>query len=413
MATKVIVTKSYLSDIANALRDRFVITETFKVKDMGNKIREITTIEDDIIQGKLITDDYTNPRVTKIDSTVFSQNYETNLRGGNYSFPNVKSIAETKAFYRNRGISIDLPKLTSVSNEAFSNSYFETINVPQLTTFSKSAFYNCVNLTTLNALMVKTIESTALRNCSSLQSIDFPLVTKIGGAAFMYSGITTANFPNLVELPEETYDGGGGHSKGSQFCSCESLTEARFDLIETISTGCFSSCRNLTSFYGPMVKTVNNYGFYSSGLTAIDSSNFPNLETINNSSFSYCKNLRSVKLSGAASLEQSCFSNCSQLEYVDLNDVSKLSYGMFPQCPNLKAVIIRLLSGGTAPSIYSNYFTSTPLHTGYTGSDTIGYLYVPRAYYENYTSLSDIRVRVLEDYTIDGTTTGELDPNKI
>ena len=60
----------------------------------------------------------------------------------------------------------------------------------------------------------------------------------------------------------------------------------------------------------------------------------------------------------------------------------------------------------------TNAFSSTPIASG------TGYIYVPRALVDSYKAASKWstyanQFRALEDYTVDGTTTGALDETKI
>ena len=61
---------------------------------------------------------------------------------------------------------------------------------------------------------------------------------------------------------------------------------------------------------------------------------------------------------------------------------------------------------------HTSVFTKTPIESG------TGYIYVPKALIEDYKVTTNWSVyasqfRALEDYTVDGTTTGELDETKI
>ena len=76
-----------------------------------------------------------------------------------------------------------------------------------------------------------------------------------------------------------------------------------------------------------------------------------------------------------------------------------------PLCPALKALIIRT---GQVCSLGAGLGN---------GTDSC-YIYVPRALINDYKAATNWaqyadKFRALEDYTVDGTTTGELDPTKI
>ena len=73
-------------------------------------------------------------------------------------------------------------------------------------------------------------------------------------------------------------------------------------------------------------------------------------------------------------------------------------------------LILRSETVATLPS--TSAFSSTPIASG------TGYIYVPRALVDSYKAASNWstyanQFRALEDYTVDGTTTGALDESKI
>ena len=82
----------------------------------------------------------------------------------------------------------------------------------------------------------------------------------------------------------------------------------------------------------------------------------------------------------------------------------------FNGCTKLRAVIIR--STNLAQLVNINSFTGTPIEAG------LGYIYVPSKRVSGYQSLDNWstfanQFRALEDYTVDGKTSGELDDTKI
>ena len=89
--------------------------------------------------------------------------------------------------------------------------------------------------------------------------------------------------------------------------------------------------------------------------------------------------------------------------------INNIGYGAFSGCSNLTAFIIR---GGNVPTLNSNVFDNTPIASG------SGYIYVPASMVSAYQAATNwstyaSQIRALEDYTVDGTVTGELDPTKI
>lgn len=104
--------------------------------------------------------------------------------------------------------------------------------------------------------------------------------------------------------------------------------------------------------------------------------------------------------------------NFKKLTTVDLLSATRLEDRVFFECKQLTALILR--SGTVCTATGSSMLSRTPI-AGYGGT---GYIYVPRALVDTYKVATNwstyaAQFRALEDYTVDGTVTGELDPNKI
>ena len=108
--------------------------------------------------------------------------------------------------------------------------------------------------------------------------------------------------------------------------------------------------------------------------------------------------------------ENYLFIKCSELTIVDLPNVTSIGDFSFYQCAKLTSVILR--STTICRLSNTNAFTYSPIYSG------SGYIYVPSSLVDTYKSASNwsafaSQFRALEDYTVDGTITGELDPTKI
>ena len=129
------------------------------------------------------------------------------------------------------------------------------------------------------------------------------------------------------------------------------------------------------------------------------------IETIGGYAFYQCSSLLSVDLPSATSIGYNAFYYCEKLTTVDLPMATSIGAYVCSSCPTLKALIIRT---GQVCSLDSGL--------GY-GTDSC-YIYVPRALINDYKAATNWaqyadKFRALEDYTVDGTTTGELDTTKI
>ena len=101
---------------------------------------------------------------------------------------------------------------------------------------------------------------------------------------------------------------------------------------------------------------------------------------------------------------------CTSLHTVIAPAATEINSYSFINCSSLNALV---LGGATMCSLGNkNALTGTPIASG------TGYVYVPSALVDSYKAATNWstyadQFRALEDYTVDGTTTGELDETKI
>ena len=111
-----------------------------------------------------------------------------------------------------------------------------------------------------------------------------------------------------------------------------------------------------------------------------------------------------VKTTGRESLR------CKGLQIADFYQNVTFEYSTFEYASALKALILRSPARCTAKN--DNVLANSGIAKG------TGYIYVPSALVDNYKTASGwstyaSQFRALEDYTVDGTTTGALDETKI
>ena len=105
------------------------------------------------------------------------------------------------------------------------------------------------------------------------------------------------------------------------------------------------------------------------------------------------------------------FSGCIALKIADLPNINSIGEKAFEGCSQLTKLIIRGTANVTQ-MLTTDGLSNTPIVNG------TGYVYVPAALVDSYkaatnwTPYSD-QIRALENYTVDGTITGELDEAKI
>ena len=185
------------------------------------------------------------------------------------------------------------------------------------------------------------------------------------------------------------------------FNRCNSLTTVDFPKATSIGDSAFYYCTALTTVDLPAATSIGDSAFSSCrSLTTVD---FPKATSIGYSAFNSCYSLTTVNLPAATSIGDSAFSSCYKLITVDLQAATQIESSAFNRCSALKALIIR------TEQVCS-------LDSGF-GTDSC-YIYVPRALINDYKAATNWaqyadKFRALEDYTVDGTTTGELDTTKI
>lgn len=159
----------------------------------------------------------------------------------------------------------------------------------------------------------------------------------------------------------------------------------------------------------PKATSIGESAF--TGSDKLQSVNAPNASTIGASAFSGCYKLRSINLPAAKSVLNHTFSSCYKLTTADFTSPERIDEYAFSGDQRLYSLVLR---GETVPTLKntSDVFSGTPIASG------TGYIYVPAALVDTYKAATNWstyanQFRALEDYTVDGTTTGELDSTKI
>lgn len=143
------------------------------------------------------------------------------------------------------------------------------------------------------------------------------------------------------------------------------------------------------------------------GLTEISSDT---ATSVREYAFRGCYALVTVDLPQVKEINMAAFSYCAALEIVDFPQVTRIKAQAFSNCSALSACILRNETAVTLDN--TNVFTNTPIASG------TGYIYVPSALLDTYEAATNWstyaeQIRALEEYTVDGTVTGELDESKI
>lgn len=168
--------------------------------------------------------------------------------------------------------------------------------------------------------------------------------------------------------------------------------------LTTLGYGTFYSCSNLESASLPKATSADGYIFYS--CEKLQSIQLPLMTKIPMNMLQYCRGLKKCDLGSATSISASAFSNCCRMTIMILRSTTMCTLAntnAFQSCYHIL---------GTTHSTYNP------------NGDKDGYIYVPSALVDSYKTATNwstyaSQFRALEDYTMDGTVTGELDESKI
>lgn len=156
------------------------------------------------------------------------------------------------------------------------------------------------------------------------------------------------------------------------------------------------------------IKSLGGYHFFLTN--TIEAVSFPNVTNTGTNTFQQCTILKSVSMPRLARVSNYMLYACPLLTQLDFPSATAIGTAAFQACTGLIALILRKTTLCKLEN--KNALTRTPIEDG------TGYIYVPASLVDSYKTAANwatyaAQFRALEDYTIDGTTTGALDDNKI
>lgn len=333
--SKALITESYLTAIANAIRSKTNTTQTFTPAQMAGAIDAIPTgyTAKEVLEG-----------TAAFLSGTYVDNETTELAAGIYAF----------------------------------NSKIQNVTFNSCTIIGNSAFYTCNNLTIASFLACTSIGSNAFYSCTGLTTISFPICTHIGSSAFYTcDDLTIASFPACTYI------------SAAAFFSCINLTTISFPVCRTIYSKAFQNDYHLTTVFLPACTRIHDYAFYQcNGLTTIS---FPVCTRIDQYAFYYCYKLSEVSFPICNWIGSYAFQNGMSLTTISFPVCTFIGTSTFAGCNNLTTARFDVSSTNTLtinPSAFYrcynllslyilgerlavlsniNAFTSTPIST-YTGS---------------------------------------------
>lgn len=309
--------------------------------------------------------------------------FENNFVLKTVNMPNLTSVGNEVFRYCRSLEHVDFPNLTSVGERAFNNSGLTEFNFPKLTSIEAGAFAY-TNITEISLPNFTTIGATAFSYCDELLTADFPDLTRSYNTVSYCKKLQSVNMPNVTEINQ------------GEFRSCYQLTSISLPKITTIPGNAFESS-GIVNFDLPNVTRIYSKGMRS---TAAEKIHFPSVTAVENLGFESNTQLTTVSFSSKVYFNQYAFQSCNQLRALILRSEELCTAGnryLFPYCYHILGEVNA---------------THNP------NGDKDGYIYVPSALVESYKTATNWsyyadNFRALEDYTVDGTITGELDPEKI
>ena len=199
--------------------------------------------------------------------------------------------------------------------------------------------------------------------------------------------------------------GAGGEKSPLDALIEKTITEVDSD-AETVGMYAFYECRSLTKARFSKATTMNYM------LT------FGNCKALREVAF-----LRVTRFENTSNNTKNSFNGCSELRIVDCHALQYIGNHTFATAYNIIALILRsetlcqlsnvngIHDGYRLRGEYNQYVNPEGLHDGY--------VYVPADLVDeykaatNWSAVEGLQFRALEDYTVDGTITGELDESKI
>lgn len=368
MSEYCLIKKDTLTSIGDSIRAKTGGTDPINPTDMPASIDRLKHISSDVYTdfatGQITTLEISGDKGDNVvDYFCYKNEILTDLR-----ITGINDIGNY-AFYENTN-------LTSVYIVASTEANARGSNILE------RCFSGCINLSKVD-MDINNIEASAFEDCE-----------KITGHIMCRGYISDRAFLGCTKI--EMVEMGGEHLGSSSFFSCMALRNIVAPNITTIYEYCFYNCSSLWKIDAPLVEIINNNAF--NGCTLLNQIDLSNVIRIYDYAFYYCNSFRIIDLPKATHIGDCAFSNCS----------------------NLKAILLR---SDTPCNIALSSVLGTKIATLDGMPTGEGFVYVPTSLYDLYTGVIDSNLgitgagamflRKLEDYTVDGTTTGALDESKI
>jgi hypothetical protein len=217
--------------------------------------------------------------------------------------------------------------------------------------------------------------------------------------------------------------GGGGGGEVLDALIDGKITEITSN-AKSIRPNAMNCCFKLKTANFPLSKKIENYAFQD--CTEMVSINIPMVTGIGTSAFARCYKVEKIVTPLLSSFTSGAFWQCFRLRLVNMGRMARLPKEAFRSCGSLRAVILpneTLVAMENIDAFRDAYHYHGTVNGTYNPEGLMdGYVYIPRALVASYQTATNWAAlyathpnvfRALEDYTVDGTITGEFDESKI
>lgn len=272
---------------------------------------------------------------------------------------------------------------------------------------------------TMSNAVVKSdgIPEYAFKNCTNLKTVTY------SGGSDRYTTIETGAFDGCLSLEmfeekgkysewDDGYENNGVCISYDCFSGCNSLKTVSTLRVTEIKDQAFYYCTALTVITLPLVETIGKQVFSGTGIKRLYLPSLTEIKSKYISDGMFYNDVGGYVISEiivpkATSIGDYAFYDCSSLVRID-SSATSIGYKSFFNCTSLVVVILR-----DTTTVCTVESSMDPLFS----NDSV-YIYVPSTLLDSYKSDTNwsayaSKFRALEDYTVDGTTTGYFDETKI
>lgn len=364
-----LITESYLTAIANAIRSKTNTTQTFTPAQMASAIDAIATgiSPKEVLEGtaSLMSNTYVDNETTKICSGFYAFNsqirqvtfnvcttigasafyYVGNVQTGyglnKIAFPVCTTVGPYAFYHAKLQCNLSFPELLSLSSHAFEacqGTSMKQVYMPKVRSIAVGAFSACRFLTSVDITNCTAIEPFAFYYDSSTTaptsvalSITMPACVTIDSAAFYRRRLTSLNIPQCVSIGQSVF--ASGVILGPSVLSLSKCTY--------IGTGAFSNCTGaVTEIYLPLLTSLFSSVFNDAFKSTLVSINLPQCTSVYHAALAGHSVLQTISLPVCTLLSQWAIASNAALSNVNFPEMVTIGNQAFRSCSSLASVIL-------------------------------------------------------------------------